>query len=132
MTVSGNHTVVYGFIFQVRISESRKLKPIFGELGDTGTPRPEYHKASGPSQYTDSDMCGWCAIRGLDQNLLAGRSASIVVLNELCFSKQVKYIILLDTAQGNILKAAFGISIRSSCHTTPLLDGLEIHKIHTL
>ncbi len=33
-----------------------------------------------------------------------------------------------DTAQGNFLKTASGIS--KSCRTTPLLDGLEIHKIH--
>ncbi len=35
----------------------------------------------------------------------------------------------LHTAQGKFLKAAISI-ISKSCRTTPLLDGLEIDKIH--
>ena len=45
-----------------------------------------------------------------------------------CVFQNKKSIQSLDTAQGNFLKAAIGIS--KSCRTTPLLDGLEIHKIH--
>ena len=45
-----------------------------------------------------------------------------------CVFQNKKSIQSLDTAQGNFLKAAIGIS--KSCRTTPLVDGLEIHKIH--
>ncbi len=40
----------------------------------------------------------------------------------------MKSIQSLATAQVNFLKAAIGIS--KNCHATPLLGGLEIHKMH--
>ncbi len=45
-----------------------------------------------------------------------------------CVFQKKKSIQWLDTAQGNFLTATIGIT--KSCRTTPLLDGLEIHKIH--
>ncbi len=44
-----------------------------------------------------------------------------------CVFQNKKSIQSLDTAQGNFVKAAIGIS--KSCRTTPLLDGLEIHNL---